>query len=75
MPSTSLITESNRRWWILVAMGTSGGLILLDETVVSVALPTIRGDLGTEMTENLVHGSDGNESAEREIGIFFPGLG
>lgn len=36
---------------------------------------TIRGDLGTEMTENLVHGSDSNESAEREIGIFFPGLG
>ncbi|MEM7341422.1 MAG: nucleoside-diphosphate kinase [Actinomycetota bacterium] len=35
---------------------------------------TIRGDLGTEMTENLVHGSDSNESAEREIGIFFPGL-
>ena len=35
---------------------------------------TIRGDLGTEMPENLVHGSDSAESAEREIGIFFPGL-
>ena len=35
---------------------------------------TIRGDLGTITTENLVHGSDSNESAEREIGIFFPGL-
>ncbi|MGH1505046.1 MAG: nucleoside-diphosphate kinase [Acidimicrobiales bacterium] len=35
---------------------------------------TIRGDYGTVMTENLVHGSDSNESAEREIGIFFPGL-
>lgn len=35
---------------------------------------TIRGDYGTIMTENLVHGSDSNESAEREIGIFFPGL-
>jgi nucleoside-diphosphate kinase len=35
---------------------------------------TIRGDFGTEMTENLVHGSDSNESAEREIGIFFPTL-
>jgi nucleoside-diphosphate kinase len=35
---------------------------------------TIRGDLGTEMTENLVHGSDSDESAEREIAIFFPGL-
>lgn len=35
---------------------------------------TIRGDLGTELTENLVHGSDSNESAEREIAIFFPEL-
>jgi nucleoside-diphosphate kinase len=35
---------------------------------------TIRGDLAIEMTENLVHGSDSPESAEREIGIWFPGL-
>ena len=35
---------------------------------------TIRGDLGTEMTKNLVHGSDSTESAEREIAIFFPHL-
>ncbi len=35
---------------------------------------TIRGDFGTEMTENLVHGSDSNESAAREIGIWFPEL-
>jgi nucleoside-diphosphate kinase len=35
---------------------------------------TIRGDYGIELTENLVHGSDSLASAEREIGIFFPGL-
>jgi nucleoside-diphosphate kinase len=35
---------------------------------------TIRGDYGIEVTENLVHGSDGPESAEREIGLFFPHL-
>ena len=35
---------------------------------------TIRGDLGIEVTENLVHGSDSNESAKREIEIFFPAL-
>ena len=35
---------------------------------------TIRGDYGLMTTENLVHGSDSDESAEREIGIFFPGL-
>jgi nucleoside-diphosphate kinase len=35
---------------------------------------TIRGDLGIELTENLVHGSDSQESAEREVSIFFPAL-
>lgn len=35
---------------------------------------TIRGDLGTIFTENLIHGSDSAASAEREIQIFFPGL-
>ncbi|MCY3851046.1 MAG: nucleoside-diphosphate kinase [Acidimicrobiaceae bacterium] len=35
---------------------------------------TVRGDLGSELTENLIHGSDSAESAEREIGIFFPDL-
>jgi nucleoside-diphosphate kinase len=35
---------------------------------------TIRGDLALELTENLVHGSDGPESAAREIAIFFPSL-
>jgi nucleoside-diphosphate kinase len=33
---------------------------------------TIRGDLALEVTENLVHGSDSPESADREISIFFP---
>jgi nucleoside-diphosphate kinase len=35
---------------------------------------TIRGDLGILFTENLIHGSDGLESAQREIELFFPGL-
>ena len=35
---------------------------------------TIRGDLGSEMPENLIQGSDSEESAEREISIFFPEL-
>jgi nucleoside-diphosphate kinase len=35
---------------------------------------TIRGDLGIEFTENLIHGSDGPDSAVRELGLFFPGL-
>jgi nucleoside-diphosphate kinase len=35
---------------------------------------TVRGDLATEMSENLIHGSDSPESAAREIELFFPGL-
>jgi nucleoside-diphosphate kinase len=35
---------------------------------------TIRGDYGTSVTENLVHGSDSPESAKRELGLFFPDL-
>ncbi len=35
---------------------------------------TIRGDLGIQFTENLIHGSDGPESAVRELGLFFPRL-
>jgi len=35
---------------------------------------TIRGDLGILFTENLIHGSDGPEAAQREISLFFPGL-
>lgn len=36
---------------------------------------TIRGDLSLSNRENLVHGSDSEESAEREIKIWFPDLG
>jgi len=33
---------------------------------------TIRGDLALVLAENVIHGSDSPESAERELGIFFP---
>jgi len=32
---------------------------------------SIRGDLATVITENIVHGSDSPESAEREVNLFF----
>ena len=32
---------------------------------------TIRGDLGIDIGRNLVHGSDGPESAQREVALFF----
>ena len=41
----TLITDSNRQWWILAAASSVLGLVVLDETVVGVALPTIRQEL------------------------------
>jgi nucleoside-diphosphate kinase len=35
---------------------------------------TIRGDLALSMPDNLVHGSDSPESAERELALWFPDL-
>ena len=45
---------------------------LMGATNPAEAAPgTIRGDFGLIMDENVIHGSDSPESAEREIGIFF----
>jgi len=33
---------------------------------------TIRGDFGCSKSYNLVHGSDSAESAQRELGLYFP---
>lgn len=41
---------------------------------IEAAPGTIRGDFGIVTSQNLVHASDSLESAEREIGIFFPHL-
>jgi len=41
---------------------------------IKAAPGTVRGDLATEMGENIAHGSDSPESAAREIALFFPGL-
>jgi nucleoside-diphosphate kinase len=45
---------------------------LMGPTDPAAAPPgTIRGDFGTVITENLVHGSDSQESADRELKLFF----
>src|SRR6266566_2209297 len=36
---------------------------------------SIRGDYALEVGQNMVHGSDSNESAAREVALFFPELG
>ncbi len=46
--------------------------LLMGPTDPAQAPPgTIRGDFGTAITENLVHGSDSPESAKRELDLFF----
>ncbi|MFI1940651.1 nucleoside-diphosphate kinase [Streptomyces purpureus] len=41
---------------------------------IAAAPGSIRGDFGTIVRENLIHASDSEESAIRELKIFFPGL-
>ena len=62
----------------VVAMGIRGeGAIKAMRTLMGATNPadaapgTIRGDLALSMPDNLVHGSDSPESAERELGLFF----
>ena len=47
---------------------------LMGKTNCAEAAPgTIRGDFGMSVSFNLVHGSDGPESAAQELALFFPG--
>ena len=62
----------------VVAMEWSGeDAIAVGRTIMGATNPreaapgTIRGDFGLEVTQNLVHGSDGPDSAQRELDLFF----
>ena len=67
-PSLLLVVEGPGDTWKVVRT-------LMGPTNPAEAPPgTIRGDLGVILTENLVHGSDGPESAQREVELFFPRL-
>jgi len=67
-PSVALVLEGPDDTWAMVRKMMGG-------TNPAEAEPgTIRGDLGTLFTENLIHGSDSADSAAREISLFFPGL-
>jgi len=64
---------------LMVAEGPEGTVAMVRRLMgatdpATAEIGTIRGDLATELTENLVHGSDSPESAKREIGLFFPAL-
>ena len=64
-PALLLVVEGPENTWKVVRnlMGATNP--------VDAAMGTIRGDLGILLTENLVHGSDSVESADREIALFF----
>lgn len=68
-PVVAMIAEGNR---VIEGFRSLAGV-----TDPTIAAPgTIRGDLagdqGTKVVQNIVHGSDSVESAEREITIWFP---
>ena len=44
------LNEGNRRWWTLIAMCFALFMIMLDNTVVNVALPSIQDDLGADLS-------------------------
>jgi EmrB/QacA subfamily drug resistance transporter len=47
MTKRMALNDANRRWWTLAAMCFALFMIMLDNTVVNVALPSIKADLGT----------------------------
>jgi nucleoside-diphosphate kinase len=66
-PLVAMVVEGPEAWKVVRT--------LVGATNPREAAPgTIRGDLAIELTENLVHASDGPESADREIALFFPRL-
>ena len=67
-PVLAAVVEGPDETWRVVRemMGATNPLL--------AAAGTVRGDYGTLVTENLMHGSDSAGSARREIGIFFPDL-
>ncbi|WP_052851023.1 nucleoside-diphosphate kinase [Streptomyces avicenniae] len=66
-PSVALVVEGERV--------IEGLRVLAGPTDPITAAPgSIRGDYGTIVRENLIHASDSEDSAERELKIFFPGL-
>src|SRR6058998_2062858 len=46
-----IFAEENRKWWTLLAVSFGLFMIMLDNTVVNVALPSIRTDLGISISE------------------------
>src|SRR5205809_7549665 len=46
-----LVTPENKKWWTLAAVSVGLFMIMLDNTVVNVALPSIRSSLGLTLAD------------------------
>jgi nucleoside-diphosphate kinase len=66
-PVVALVVEGER---VIEGLRTLAG----PTDPIAAAPGSIRGDFGTIVRENLIHASDSEESAQREMKIFFPGL-
>ncbi|MCX5111989.1 nucleoside-diphosphate kinase [Streptomyces sp. NBC_00378] len=66
-PIVALVAEGER---VIEGVRTLAG----PTDPIAAAPGSIRGDFGTITRENLIHASDSEESAERELKLFFPGL-
>ncbi|NJP66368.1 nucleoside-diphosphate kinase [Streptomyces spiramenti] len=66
-PSVAMIVEGER---VIEGVRALSG----PTDPIAAAPGSIRGDFGTIVRENLIHASDSEASAEREMKIFFPGL-
>ncbi|MER5882238.1 nucleoside-diphosphate kinase [Streptomyces sp. NPDC001941] len=66
-PVVALVVEGER---VIEGLRTLAG----PTDPIAAAPGSIRGDFGTIVRENLIHASDSEESAIRELKIFFPGI-
>src|SRR5918912_2041883 len=46
-----LVTDENKKWWTLAAVSVGLFVIMLDNTVVNVALPSMQKSLGLKLSE------------------------
>lgn len=67
-PTIALVVEGER---VIEGLRTLAG----PTDPIAAAPGSIRGDFGTIVRENLIHASDSEASADREIKLFFPELG
>jgi len=47
----AIFSEERRKWWTLAAVSFGLFMIMLDNTVVNVALPSIQADIGADLSE------------------------